>query len=562
MARTSKKRSSPKKSEKKRPPTKKKQARVKKKASPKKKPAKKKPAKKKPAEKKLAKRQVATTTKKRPAPKKAKKRSSSLPTHVEAAMRNAGLRPEDRDERGLMPLDAARKQLRGLKTVVRGESREINDTHVWESDLSWAALLSLADEKELVRMSALDWKMPPRGLDNPGVAERYGEGAIDWVNGHLKRDSEGPGFACLAATALENRATPKAFDCAVRLDARRPDQLVLWKWLRKNPKGWEMLASALVRNVPDRVEALARLAQSDAKGAFAALAGAKSDASARAAFESAGVNVPAGAKAAKSAKGKAPRSTISIGAIEPHFKDFTYPMWDNMNYFTGAMRVTGFVCDEGEALVWEQLCTGLGEGSVRREVTVHASFTLKHPWRTHVDELLGERAITKWNGEDFECLLSGVACVGGKYAAPAGGSKKSARVEKLGIDVPLEIDSTGLGEADAKLLLSQTGPAERLMIRLGQSPYREMVFPSSEELAREAGLPKGAHALFRFDSFEMPAACEPAASSADIVAMVDALASRSKLERLPSHTRDPHPLGYLIERVRSHGGWGDTRLSI
>lgn len=485
-----------------------------------------------------------------------------LPPHVEQAMRDAGLRPEDRDARGLMALARASKLLRGVKTIVRGEGRSLNDTHVWDSDLAWAALLSLEDGKEVVRTSKLDWKMPPRGQDNPGVAERYGDAALDWINGYLERKSEGPGFACLAATVLALDMSVKAFDCAVRVDAVRPEQLLLWQWLRKNPKGWRFLAAALARQVPDRVAALGRLASTDAKGAYSALAAASDEDQARAAFELAGVNVPKGAKAASAAKGKSTRSSISIGVIEPHFKDFTYPMWDNMNYFTGAMRVTGFVCDEGEALVWEQLCTGLGEENVRREVTVHASFTLKHPWRTHVEELLGEAAITKWNGEDTECLLTGITCIGGKYAAPAGGSRKSARVEKLGIEVPLEIDATGLFAKDAKLLASHTGPAERLMIRLGQSPHREKVFPSSAELAKEARLPKGARALFCFDSFQMPDACEPAASSPDIVAMVDALAARAKLERLPSHARDAHPLAYLIERVRSHGGWGDTRLSI
>jgi hypothetical protein len=80
------------------------------------------------------------------------------------------------------------------------------------------------------------------------------------------------------------------------------------------------------------------------------------------------------------------------------------------------------------------------------------------------------------------------------------------------------------------------------------------VFPPLADLAREARLPRDARALFSFDTFELPPAGEPAASSEDVTAMVDALAARRPLHRLPSH--GAHPLAGLVDRCKDLGGWG------
>ncbi len=123
---------------------------------------------------------------------------------------------------------------------------------------------------------------------------------------------------------------------------------------------------------------------------------------------------------------------------------------------------------------------------------------------------------------------------------------------------PIAFDASGLAKADRALLERSTGPAERVLIRLGQPPFREKVFPSARELAKQAGLPAGAKALFSFDVFELPRAGAQASSSPDIVAMVDALASHARLAQLPSAGR--HPLSTLCERCRVLGGWGDAKL--
>lgn len=253
---------------------------------------------------------------------------------------------------------------------------------------------------------------------------------------------------------------------------------------------------------------------------------------------------------------------LTIGALEPKFSEFEYPMWDNANYFSGAMRVTGFVCDAGQALVWEQVMTGLGDGGVSREVTVHASFKLDSSWRVHVAELLHERKVSRWDGDDQVSLLTGVRRVpAGKrqrYVVPKGGPSTTTKLPKVG-EVPLSIDSRGLSKKHAALLEASTGPREKLMIRLGQEPFRSKVFPKLAQLAQQAELPPGAQALFSFDTFELPQAGEPASSSPDIVAMVEALATGTKLMSLPS--QGTHPLAALVVRCRELGGWGDARMS-
>jgi hypothetical protein len=217
--------------------------------------------------------------------------------------------------------------------------------------------------------------------------------------------------------------------------------------------------------------------------------------------------------------------------VEPHFHDFEYPMWDNANYFTGAMRVTGFVCSAGEALVWEGLVTGLGDAGLRREVTVHAAFPLPRAWCVHTEAILAEDAVSAW----------------------AGGAPSRVFVPKLAAKVSLDIDGTGLSKQDQALLGKTLGPSARLLVRLGQRPYRAKVFASAKQLAREAGLPAGARLLFSFDDFLLPTACEPASSAPDIVAMVDALAAHTRIAKLPSHPL--HPLHGLLDRCRTLGGW-------
>ena len=489
-----------------------------------------------------------------PLAKKARKRAPNLPVNVASAMDYAAISVEERDERGLMPVAKARAFLKGRSVIERGKGHNIGGTHVWDSDLAWAALLSLEGGAELVKTASKRWKMPPRGLSNPGVAERYGRDALEWAKRILSAGHLGPCAECLVATVS---AVPDggqvAYGVVRDIDAQKPSPKYLWAWLAANPGGWRFVGG---KQAADR-EALTRLAKTDAKGAFAGVAAELGEAVAAAAFEAAGVKLPKGVKLSAARKGVA----LTLGAIEPKFADFEYPMWANSNYFTGAMRVTGFVCDAGQALVWEQLMTGGGDDGISREVTVHASFPVDRSWRVHVQQILRENDVWQREGKNSTSVLTGVKRIRAEkqssYVVPAGGARTTAQVAKIG-KVPLSIDTTGLSDADAALLEGSTGPVEKLMIRLGQEPFRAKVFPKSSVLATQAGLPKGAEALFSFDVFGLPDPGQPASSSPDIVAIVDALASGKKLASLPSE--GAHPLAALVSRCDALGGWGDPRM--
>lgn len=74
------------------------------------------------------------------------------------------------DERGLMPLDEAR---RWAALPAFGKS---------EGDQQWAALLSLADADEACEVATRwVWQHMPRGRDNTALVERYGAGILPWL---------------------------------------------------------------------------------------------------------------------------------------------------------------------------------------------------------------------------------------------------------------------------------------------------------------------------------------------------------------------------------------------
>ncbi len=88
---------------------------------------------------------------------------------LEAALRDAAVSP--RDDRGLMPIEDARRILADARTVER-------DT----LDAIWAAMLSLVNGEELLeRARHLEWHMPVRGMQNVALVERYGASALPWL---------------------------------------------------------------------------------------------------------------------------------------------------------------------------------------------------------------------------------------------------------------------------------------------------------------------------------------------------------------------------------------------
>jgi hypothetical protein len=106
---------------------------------------------------------------------------------VEAAMVAGAVAP--RDERGLMPLAGARALVQAAREFRKGGGRMVGDTWVLDSDVLWAALMSLADAAEFVREATrLCWFFHPRGQDNTAPLERYGEAILPWLASFVRPD--------------------------------------------------------------------------------------------------------------------------------------------------------------------------------------------------------------------------------------------------------------------------------------------------------------------------------------------------------------------------------------
>ncbi|MEZ4401058.1 MAG: hypothetical protein R3B06_13625 [Kofleriaceae bacterium] len=107
------------------------------------------------------------------------------------------------DERGLMPLTAARATCAGATSLARGDGRWVGATWVWDHDLVWAALLSLETAAEAAQVCArLDLADGPRAAaTNLALVERYGDDALALVAARARADG------VIAATTPLLRAT-------------------------------------------------------------------------------------------------------------------------------------------------------------------------------------------------------------------------------------------------------------------------------------------------------------------------------------------------------------------
>lgn len=123
------------------------------------------------------------------------------PPWLGSAMKEAGVKKTD--PRGCMPLEEARAIAGAAKRFERGVGSRVGKHWAQGSDRLWAAVLSLADGKELAEKGALEWTMPVRGAaENTAIAERYGSSAVGWVRTFVRAGvlEDKPG--CLRATLL------------------------------------------------------------------------------------------------------------------------------------------------------------------------------------------------------------------------------------------------------------------------------------------------------------------------------------------------------------------------
>jgi hypothetical protein len=463
-------------------------------------------------------------------------------SHLERAMVDGGV--DTRDARGLMPLPEARRRLARRRVFARGDEERIGDLRVLGGDRLWAALLSLADAAEFVRVaSRLRWDHPPRGRDNAAPHERYGDAILPWLAGALGADGRFPPNLWCAAPCLLRIGGADALALARRVKRAG----FVEEWLGAHPEGFGLLAGQAEAGDEEARRALVGVATEDPVQVRAALGAARAD----------GLGLPAVDPEIEAAlTGVAPRPIpearpVTMGRVAALVRNFELPMWDNANSFTGAMRVTGFASPVADALLFQSLVTGLGMGNVRWELVRVDADGLR---RVREVELVPEGALYRWDGGAVQCVPTGVRREAGTFSAPAGPG--TVRVDAVGAEVPCRIDTAGMAPPVAAVFEGRS-PEEGLVTRLGQD-HRERLFLAGDALREAAGLDASAEALFSFDGFQLPLAGQPATAAPDLVALVAALRRRLPIARLPV---GGHPLGNLYDRLVVPAlRWGDPRF--
>ena len=126
------------------------------------------------------------------------------------AMRDAGL--STLDPRGLMPLQQARVCVQGATEFRRGEGRSIGDSWVWDSDILWAALMSLENAAEFNREAIrLTWFFHPRDALSTAPHQRYGDAIVEWLASHLLPNGVLLNVPWCVLNNLAAVGTPEAF---------------------------------------------------------------------------------------------------------------------------------------------------------------------------------------------------------------------------------------------------------------------------------------------------------------------------------------------------------------
>ncbi len=328
-------------------------------------------------------------------------------THVGSALR--GARIEARDARGLMPLGEARAWLEARATFRKGEGEMRGGTFVLESDLTWAALLSLEDAAELVRHATrLSWEFHVRGRENVAPFERYGAGILPWLESRLHPSGVLVNIPWCVVPCLFEIDSPAALALALRTHAIHellpgqpplgggvgafahdeahageppapPAQISLaeartWlpggdsldvarSWIARHPgaygtlarlaDGGDVRAAALLA---DRARVLGDVVQE----AIEAALGAEETSRLVARLGLPKVSLPPAVQTALAAAPTIdePRGPLwSIAELDEAARAFDLPLWDNAASATGAMRVTGFASRHGDALVIESIRT-------------------------------------------------------------------------------------------------------------------------------------------------------------------------------------------------------------
>lgn len=281
---------------------------------------------------------------------------------LEQAMRDANV--QDLDNRGLMPLDLARRILRTDKTL---DLREIDEggkqiPPVTRLDLGWAALLSLETCAEfLSTVEGLQWRVHPRGRDNIAPHLRYGDEILSWVSRAVDsrgvlNDAPWCLLPCLLAIdakeALDLAATVTGLDCVMNGERENwfygemlePDY-VLVSWVKKN---FKTFCTSLEEWRPSAVIGARSLARAEPRGFPARLRSELGEISAARLLNRLGVGKIEYSRAVKHAVKSAPRAASGIkprvnsGDIYAMFETLGGPVIGNSKVVHAAMSASGW----------------------------------------------------------------------------------------------------------------------------------------------------------------------------------------------------------------------------
>lgn len=484
--------------------------------------------------------------------------------HLEAAMENARVKV---DGRGLMPLAQARKIVKALDVYRKGDGEMIDGTFVLESDVAWAALLSLKDANEFLREAKrVRFEFHVRGMDNIAAFERYGDAVLAWVAANVHDGVLVNVPWCLLPCLLAVDGE-EALTLALSIRAVSSDQ-------RVGPGAYAADSAGDVDRTGNVVEEDRTVARSwVARGDRMALLAkrAESDPRARALLDELSPKLPAEVAAQIDAAPKldvARGPGVSILELDEEAREYLFPIWDNTNYTAGAMRVTGVVSPEGDALVLQTIThwPSAGQGFVR-ETKVYGPGGKK---RELQHEIVSSRQLDVWLDGDSTRLnrVTGVILrsetIGDKWkqhvVTPPGGTNATVRVQVGKESINLWSTFPDIPDLDAKKRkwARRVDPSLVVLFHLAEPPLREKLFFAPDAIPEAIGAPEGAQVLFSFDDWQHPEAGGLPSHSIDFVTMIAALAARAKIDRLPgeANCRFHHWLEHLAEHRCDPEAWG------
>ncbi len=513
--------------------------------------------------------------------------------YVASALDDA--RVDERDERGLMPLPAARAAVAAADAFRKGQARTVRGTSVTDADRLWAALLSLETADELVREARrLRWEFHVRGRDNLALHQRYGDAILPWLESRL--DDEGVLFnvpwcvvPCLLAIgtraalalALRARSVHDVLPGQAALGAGpglfaddeegevgdhgggepQVDGPEAPQGFAGPTRGFE-LAHAWVAAHPEGIflaVEMARAGNEDALGllradaaqvgstSFDALEGRLGAEATRSLFAELGLALPSlpaeveavldEAEVADVARGP----ILSISALDAAARQYDLPLWDNANVAITASRVRGFASPTGDVMTVETIAYHPASGDPPQwTCTAFGS----RPTRPVDDQPLidADDVAATWLDERRGHLLDGYSnhLRVGEHAVrdPFEGevvvrvTRPLSRVAGEDVACPVGLPPD-FHDAPAEVLddVPRISAGESLTVQIGRR-RPDLLFPTAEDLQRALGL-DDATPIFDLDNVAWPGAGDPASSSLDVIAMITALARRRCLRRLP-----------------------------